>query len=709
MFFRVTTIKRGEKRYQYGHIAESYRRESDGKPVQRIIAKLGALTDLQVETFQTAFAAMRKGQRVALVDGSAPLPETTLSLEYLDCAVVLALWKSWGLDELFRQLIPDPSASVAAADVIATLVCQRCVAPGSKLSATRWAPRTAIPELLGFAPEAMNNSRVHRVLDQLSSVEDAVQSALPHRFQADGAFVALYLDTTDAVFEGEGPPRAARSRWKDGVVRRRVAIPLLCDQRGFPLRWDVLDGNSADNVTFVDVVKQLQSCSWARQLPIVMDRAAGSSATIGQLLETELPFLTALRKTEYPTYAPDIPYEGLVELDEQDDDEALSRAAAERIAQSGFQRVSDTLLVKDLGLVTPRRVSVRTRNRGAGRSATVDTKAARRCREALLLTQQATAAVQSGAVPSFNAYCEAKGVSASVLKKYRKLEQLTPTLQQAVLERRYTPASLAELIAAAALPCDEQEALLNRSDSAPTASSARTETKEEVLPTVRCVLYFNPALFVQKRRNASARLRRFEAVIEKLNTSLGKRKRKLPAVTASIDAALERAKLSDIYDYEIRANAKGIQHVSLKRRGEQWAHRRRFDGFSLLVGHPTLKHTGLELCHLYRSRELIEYDFRTIKSFVELAPVRHRLEQKVRAHVTICMLALLLERTLDARLHDMTAPAALERLQTCRLNRFGDQLYGLTRATTEQRRLIESLGLEQLLDATDVTSQILPR
>lgn len=52
----------------------------------------------------------------------------------------------------------------------------------------------------------------------------------------------------------------------------------------------------------------------------------------------------------------------------------------------------------------------------------------------------------------------------------------------------------------------------------------------------------------------------------------------------------------------------------------------------------------------YKDEARIERDIRTIKSFVELRPTRHRLEETVDGHVFVCVLALLLYRYLQERL-----------------------------------------------------------
>ena len=46
----------------------------------------------------------------------------------------------------------------------------------------------------------------------------------------------------------------------------------------------------------------------------------------------------------------------------------------------------------------------------------------------------------------------------------------------------------------------------------------------------------------------------------------------------------------------------------------------------------------------------IERSFRTIKSFIEIRPVYHRKEERIKAHVFVCVLSLLLSRIIEKRL-----------------------------------------------------------
>jgi hypothetical protein len=232
--------------------------------------------------------------------------------------------------------------------------------------------------------------------------------------------------------------------------------------------------------------------------------------------------------------------------------------------------------------------------------------------------------------------------------------------------------------------------------------------------------YFNPQLFVDQRRRALQQLAQLQAWTAELNEKLGSPRSRLTErrLCAVIDHKLREASLLDTF--EVRLEQKSQQgrprfQVELALDAAQWARRRRYDGFTVLVAHPELPHSGAELCRLYREKDTVEKDFQVIKSVVELRPIWHHAEAKVRAHVTLCMLSLLLERTLRQRLHrgGFTTDAALEALATCDLNLYGGNgspaAYSITQPNSAQRAILRALRMQHLVDDDHLTARITPR
>ena len=303
-----TRVRSGKSFKTYVRLVQTYRRE-DGMPAQRVIANLGEMSDREFENHKLAFKASRQGKSVVLRDAPAWKARVLANLAYLDVAVALEMWRSWKLSELLHRLIPERKVAVRAAEVICALTIQRCVAPGSKLSATRWFGRTALPELLGVNPARFHNTRIHRVLDKLDAVGAELQEGLVRRYQhKDGTFAALFTDVTDAWFEGRGPDLAERGRTKEGLRHRhKVGILLLCNEHGFPLRWKTLPGREKDPEALRGLVAQIEAEPWAKGVPIVFDRAMGTAGAVGRLWVSGLRFVTAVHRPEIASYTEAVP------------------------------------------------------------------------------------------------------------------------------------------------------------------------------------------------------------------------------------------------------------------------------------------------------------------------------------------------------------------------------------------------------------------
>ena len=154
--------------------------------------------------------------------------------------------------------------------------------------------------------------------------------------------------------------------------------------------------------------------------------------------------------------------------------------------------------------------------------------------------------------------------------------------------------------------------------------------------------------------------------------------------------------------------------IVLVEREEYLRHLRGRYGFCFLIGHPSLTDSAVELVDMYRAKNEIERDFRNIKSVLELRPVHHRNDDKVKAHVTLCMLALLLLRDLEQLLtaSPISAEQALETLASCHLIRMRvgtEDIYAATELNRGQENLIKLMVLRDSLDPRSLASEVTPR
>jgi len=124
-----------------------------------------------------------------------------------------------------------------------------------------------------------------------------------------------------------------------------------------------------------------------------------------------------------------------------------------------------------------------------------------------------------------------------------------------------------------------------------------------------------------------------------------------------------------------------------------------FDGkLALITNAPDL--TAADTVARYKDLADIERGFRVLKSDIEIAPVHHRLPDRIRAHALICFLALVLYRVMRMRLEakgrsasPRTALDLLARIQKHTAHAGKRSFHGLSKTTPEQLDLFDSLDL----------------
>jgi hypothetical protein len=644
---RVSRTTRNGKSYEYPQLVESYRRESDGMPMHRVVATLGALSALEIDNLRTSLRAARAKKRVVLARPAKPsaqaLPKILANLRYLDAAVLLALWRDWKLPALLDELLPQGSADIAPSSVLAALTVQRCLDPGSESYATRWFPKTALPELLDVSAAAFNNTRLHRVLDGLNEAGPRLMRKLPAVYQdRDGAFVSLFMDTTDTWFVGHGPQLAAHAKTKEGRVERKIGIVLLCNQLGYPLRWEVIAGRESEVTAMSRMLALTAGLPWAQRVPLVCDRAMGRTAQIRQMLGAGVHFVTALTRSEYDAYTDRIPHEPFAgfepsqDLREQDID-----SATRLIETAGLQRIDDFLFVTDFGVVQRvehdpvEQISPTTRKDALAK--------------VMQIARSIDEAVAAGRYTSKASASRALGLSKQLASRYGLLCKLPESVQQQILDGKARDRSLEELIRIARLQDEQQQceafAALAASGPARRASAHPLgvvhSNSPAAAPThaparVRAVLYFNPQMFVDQRLRASAQLQAIEAFVDDLNARLATAGSRMTRerIAATIDRRLRKDDLLEAFALDITQQqiaGRARYNVKLSVDPSNWSRRRRFDGFSIVVAHPDINLSAADLCRLYRAKDAIEKDFRVINSFTDLRPVMHQTDAKYPA------------------------------------------------------------------------------
>lgn len=113
--------------------------------------------------------------------------------------------------------------------------------------------------------------------------------------------------------------------------------------------------------------------------------------------------------------------------------------------------------------------------------------------------------------------------------------------------------------------------------------------------------------------------------------------------------------------------------------------------------------TPAQIVARYKSLADIERGFKVLKSEIEIAPVYHRLPERIRAHASICFMALILYRVMRQRLklagHHASPESALAQLrriqrQSVSINQ-GAPITGISNINREQADLFAAMSLKR--------------
>src|SRR3954449_1734840 len=312
MFLRSTNRKKDGKEHRYFSVVEN-RRLSSGKTAQRTVLYLGEINDQQEGAWRKSldvFDEERQGSRaLSLFPEDREIPADAVdSLQvklsqlqlrrarpFGNCWLACDLWRQLGLDNFWQERLPDGREAVSWEKVLQLLVVNRLLDPGSELRVHRhWFLNSAMDELLGVDFAVAEKDRLYRCLDRLLEHKQDLFVWLRQKwadlFQAD--FEVLLYDLTSTYFEGamEESPKAKRGYSRDGRPDcLQVVIALVVTTDGFPLAYEVMDGNTSEHKTLKPFLEHIEPASGRAKRMWLMDRGIPSEAILAEMRDPSRP------------------------------------------------------------------------------------------------------------------------------------------------------------------------------------------------------------------------------------------------------------------------------------------------------------------------------------------------------------------------------------------------------------------------------------
>src|SRR5271170_3613399 len=295
MFLRAKIRHKDGKSHRAWSVVEN-RRVHDGRVVQQQVLYLGEINDSQKAAWSRAIEVFDEGAGQTQTDcvvsrgsccpgarlrcGVDPIERDAIaSASSVGC--LLDGHSSVGSAAIGRVLVCGAAASREGTNwlnILKTLVGYQLISPGSEWRLHRhWFEHSAMGDLLGEDLALVQPNNLYRCLDKLTAHKQAMFTFLVERwkdlFQAD--FEVLLYDLTSTYFECD-PPGAGMRKFGYSRDKRsdcvQVVIALIVTPDGFPLAYEVMDGNTSDKTTLKEFLAKIEKQYGKAKRTWVMDR-----------------------------------------------------------------------------------------------------------------------------------------------------------------------------------------------------------------------------------------------------------------------------------------------------------------------------------------------------------------------------------------------------------------------------------------------------
>ena len=333
-----------EKKYKSYAIAESYR---EGKKVKkRTIWSIGKLTDRQADQIRLILKVVQSEDEVVTRLKDIVVKD---SKAYLDIALVNELWNYWQLDQAFDFDISDSPLSTPLMAKILTI--NRCTDPCSHYSVPKWAKQNALAKVLNMDLSGLNDDKIYYELDKIHENHFSIENYLFKQtyLKHSGSYQYINYDLTTSYFVGYKCKLSAFGKGKaECRGTRQVLLGVLINDEGYPFKWDVFPGNTAE----VETLKQnINACKTRFKLSganvtLVFDRGIISDDNAQMIEDANMKYISALDRNQIPGCGVD-----LTPFKEISTDDVSPRP-------DGFKKYDDELYFHDHGVIGDKRFIV---------------------------------------------------------------------------------------------------------------------------------------------------------------------------------------------------------------------------------------------------------------------------------------------------------------------------------------------------------------
>jgi transposase len=597
MFPRISKSTKNGRSYEYLVISESIHVKGKGSTT-RNVANLGNIkrfSNQDITNLIDGFIRIFQMENYCLSEDVEMLE----SLEHGSIILWQKLWDELGLSKMIKSLvrIKDKKVKLEVEKYVETMVINRCIDPLSKLGVTRWIARTCYKEMKGYKDLPLDVNYFYRSMDQLLKIKDEIELAIFDKLRNLFSInVKLtFYDITSTFFYTDncsiGKNGYSRDKRPD---KEQIVIGVVTSYEGYPIKHFVFEGNTKDEKTVTDVVKELKRNYNIEETTFVGDRGMITKLNLDRLEGEGFDYIMGVKHRQ---------------------DEICNMLLSDQVVEEDYEiyrglkirerrvKVKDFLIWKIKKIMREQRSNLTD--------------------EKFIFLEKEICNLNNKVKPISRTY---KDILGNIIKgiDFKVCEKVFRVIRK--YQGKYE---------------DELRYIICLNKERKTSS--------------------------QKKREADiAKLsKEMDRVFLKKDIGRGVRDKE-----KALNGIFKGYKVKFKKFFTIERDIKSKKAVGYSLNEKEIDEEKKFDGiFVLLTSRYDLE--PWKVVQSYKNLQEVEILFDDLKNFVDIRPIRHWLEMRVRAHVFICVLALLLKRIFEINyMRDKCIMEPLEEISKSKLVKY---------------------------------------
>jgi transposase len=571
VFPRIAKSKKKSGEYEYLVISESIHVKGKGSTTKNIanLGNVGKFTKNDIESLIDGLIRLFKVDKYGLADEV----EIIESLEHGNIIFWRKLWDKMNLSGTIKRLIGQKESRIKI-DVekyVEIMVVNRCIEPLSKLGATRWFERTCYKAMKGYHHLLMDEEYFYRSMDYLLKIKDELEFEIFKRLKNLFSInVRLtFYDITSTFFYSDTCSISKYGYSRDHRPdKEQIVIGVVTSFEGYPIKHYVFEGNTKDEKTVIEVVKNLKEEYNIEETTFVGDRGMITKLNLTTIEQEGFDYIMGVKVRQSEIHKTLI-------IDGEIDDKSYYNYNGLKIQERDIL-IKDFLLSKIKSILSKNDINVD--------GSALDTT--QQFLDSLANNSEIEYSTIKNALLSLTTESKIIMRISTLIKKYRGLYEN----------------KLRTII------CMNEE----RKEIAEQRRKVRIANLSELLTKE----------IKSGEKNETLKL---ENKIDEIFTGHNRQYKKYFTI-------IRDKQKQKVTDYKLN--------------NEAIAEEQRFDGIFIL----STNRNDLEICKVvdsYKNLKEVEMLFDDLKNFVDIRPIRHWLGVRVRSHVFICILSLLLKRVFE--------------------------------------------------------------